>query len=325
MMIFVYDLIDYLFMLVLALIMDILFGEPPYKLHPTVWMGKLAKALKPKMKSKYNLVENINGFLLAVILTFFIFYITHVVISYLNQINYFAYIFISSFFLKSSFSIRLMINYSRKICQYLKLDKIDYAKRILSNIVRRDVRNLSKDQVISGTIESIAESTTDGIVGPLFFFFIAGVPGAVTYRFINTLDSVLGYKDDYHKRIGFFSAKMDTIANYVPARITALLIALSAFFLKLDWKNSLIIMFNHHKRTESVNAGWPMSAMAGALRIKLQKPNHYELGEGIEQISYVHITTSLKIMVLTTAIFIFIISLFTLILGQNLKGWFIEL
>ena len=159
-------------------------------------------------------------------------------------------------------------------------------------IVRRDPNSLNERQIISAAVESIAESTTDGITAPFFFYALFGVPGAFAYRVINTLDSMVGYKNSEFKNIGWFSAKMDTITNYIPARITAYLMVAAAFIVREDWRESYRILQRDKHKTASPNAGYTISAMAGALNIQLEKQGHYTLGDDYG-ISHEHIPKAL--------------------------------
>jgi adenosylcobinamide-phosphate synthase len=145
-------------------------------------------------------------------------------------------------------------------------------------------------------------------VYPYFFgFALFGVPGAVAFRVVNTLVSMVGYKDQDHINIGWFSAKIDAIANYIPARLTAVLMVVATFLLKESWRKSWRILQRDKKNTESLNAGWTLAAMAGALKIQLEKPSFYRIGDK-EGVSSTHIRRALRILLLTTLLFsIFII------------------
>jgi adenosylcobinamide-phosphate synthase len=168
--------------------------------------------------------------------------------------------------------------------------------------VRRDPNKLDERHIISAAVESIAESTTDGITSPFFFFALFGVPGAFAFRVINTLDSMVGYKDKDNINIGWFSAKMDTITNYVPARLTAVLMVVSAGLLGAEGRNSWRILMRDKNKTASPNAGWTISAMAGALNTQLEKKGYYALGDG-EETSPDDIRKALRIMELTSVLF----------------------
>jgi adenosylcobinamide-phosphate synthase len=188
-------------------------------------------------------------------------------------------------------------------------------------IVRRDTSSLNEEYVQSATIECISESTVDGIISPLFFYSILGPVGCIVYRVVNTLDSMLGYKDPYYKDIGWMSAKLDTIFNFLPARITGLLMIVSAYMVQADWKNSLVILIRDHHKTTSINAGYPMSSMAGALRVRLEKMGSYTLGEGTEFITVDKCMLAIKIMKITTLLFCLVFSLPLILLLSHLGWW----
>jgi adenosylcobinamide-phosphate synthase len=190
----------------------------------------------------------------------------------------------------------------------------------LSMIVRRDTDQLDEQHILSAMIECIGESIVDGIVSPLFYYTFIGPAGAFAYRIINTLDSMIGYKDNYYENIGWMSAKLDTYANSVPARITAILIVISAKMIGADWKNSLRILERDHDKTSSYNAGYPMATMAGALRIKLEKIGQYSLGDEYECASIEKCRAAISIMKLTTVFFCVLVSI-PCILILHLVGW----
>jgi adenosylcobinamide-phosphate synthase len=186
----------------------------------------------------------------------------------------------------------------------------DYARarELLRNVVRRDPNQLTDQQVLSAAVETIAEGTVDGVTGPLFLYSLLGVPGAVAYRVINTLDSTVGYKDRPYLYIGWFSATLDTIVNYVPSRITGLLTIISSAILKLDQQNCLRILVRNHAGTASVNAGWSMSAVAGALGVMLEKPGFYAVGEPTRMLEPSDISKALKIMKLNVLLFAILVA-----------------
>ncbi|MEM3061718.1 MAG: adenosylcobinamide-phosphate synthase CbiB, partial [Candidatus Bathyarchaeia archaeon] len=181
-------------------------------------------------------------------------------------------------------------------------------RRLLKKIVRRDVEGLNEELIISATVESIAEGTVDGVTSSLFYFAIFGLPGSMAYRAINTLDSVVGYKDPENLNLGWFSAKLDTLANYIPARITALLMIVAAWLIKEDWRKSILILKRDRSKTESLNAGWPISAIAGVLDVKLEKLGHYALGDSNSTLNWECINRALKIMKISVALFLIFIT-----------------
>jgi len=296
-------LVDSLLIFSLAWLIDLAFGEFPDRIHPTVWMGKVIAYLKPRIRSESSRVETINGVLLglSVIMLFAIpaYFIVFGVRQFFGWIPYIA---VSAVMLKLTFALKCMRRYTVPIAEAVKKGDYDKARRLLPYIVRRDPNTLNEQQIISAAVESIAEGTTDGVTSPFLYFVLFGVPGAVAFRVISTLDSMVGYKDQEHANIGWFSASMDTIANYVPARLTAFLMVLAALFLNENWRESWRILQRDKKNTASLNAGWTLSAMAGALSVQLEKPGFYRLGDG-QGPKPTHIVKALRIMVLTAVLF----------------------
>jgi adenosylcobinamide-phosphate synthase len=148
------------------------------------------------------------------------------------------------------------------------------------HLVSRDTSQSSSSLVVAATVESLAENITDGLTSPLLFFALGGLPGAWAYRFCNTCDSMLGYRDPEREYLGKFTARLDDVLNWLPARLTGALIVFAAALSGEDARNAWCTMPTEHRRTASPNAGWTMSAMAGALGVTLEKVGHYRLEGG---------------------------------------------
>ena len=298
--------VDSVLIFILAFLIDIVFGEYPDKIHPTIGIGKIIFYLKPKLKNTDPKVEKANGVLLALIVMFIVALPVFLLLFWLRQsFGYFgqiAYIIVGAILFKATFAIRGMSQYTKPIAKALKNKDLSEARKWLPYIVRRDPNTLNEKQVTSAAVESIAESTTDGITAPFFFFAIFGVAGAFAYRVVNTLDSMVGYKNEENQNIGWFSAKLDTITNFIPARLTAYLIVAASCLLSEDWRESWRILKRDKSKTVSVNAGWTISAMAGALDTQLEKPGHYVLGDD-HGITPEHIDRALRVMTLTAVLF----------------------
>jgi adenosylcobinamide-phosphate synthase len=297
-------LIDSVLILLIALLIDLAFGEVPDKVHPTVWMGKIINFLKPRIRNQNPRLEKLNGILVALLVIALFSVPTYFVIFWTKQLfGWVPYIIVAAVLLKMTFAVKCMGQYTMPIAKAIEKGDVEAAKRLLPYIVRRDPSTLSQRHVISAAVESIAESSTDGITSPFFYFALFGVPGAFAYRAVNTLDSMVGYKDEANKNIGWFSASLDTIANYIPTRLTAVLMVGSAFLLRENWKGSWQIMLRDKRNTSSVNAGWTIAAMAGALNTQLEKPGFYKLGDDHNVLESVHIKRALRVMNLTLILF----------------------
>jgi adenosylcobinamide-phosphate synthase len=294
---------DFLLIFCLAFLIDLVFGEIPDRIHPTLWMGKITDYFKPKLKNGNPRVEKINGVLLCLFLIALFAVPAYLVLFWVREfLGWLPYIIASAIALKTTFAIKCMKQYTLPVADAVEKGDYDRAKQLLPFIVRRSPKELTKGHIISAAVETIAEGTTDGITSPFFYFALFGVPGAVAFRVVNTLDSMVGYKDQAHINIGWFSAKTDTIANYIPARLTAVLMMFSALLLRENWRESWRILQRDRKNTASVNAGWTMSAMAGALNIQLEKPGYYKIGDN-NDLSPIHIKKALRIMTLTAILF----------------------
>ncbi|MFA7397583.1 MAG: cobalamin biosynthesis protein [Candidatus Bathyarchaeia archaeon] len=303
-------IVDSVLIFTLAFLIDLILGEYPDRIHPTIGIGKLISYLKKKVKSNNPRMEKVNGIFMVIIIMILIALPVGALLVWLRfYFGSIPYIIIGAILFKATFAIRGMGQYTKPIAAALKEGNLNEARKWLPYIVRRDPNTLNERQITSAAVESIAESTTDGITAPFFFFALFGVPGAFAYRVINTLDSMVGYKNDEYRNIGWFSAKLDTIANYFPARITAYLMVISAMLLNLDWRESWRILQRDKHKTSSPNAGFTISAMAGALNIQLEKIDCYKLGDDHGHISHEDIERSLKMMTLTAGLFGLIIVL----------------
>lgn len=302
--------------------LSFLLVDPPNRIHPVSWFGKLVSYFIPKLKHKSSpKEEKLKGIIFALILTFGI-----SVVSYYFSITLYklfgivALLIFSLLVLKFTMAILTLEKHISAVIYALEEKNLIDARKNLSFIVGRKTDTLDREHIISATIESIGESLVDGIGSVLFYYSLFGPPGAIAYRIINTLDSMIGYTDKYHYDIGWMAAKLDTISNYVPARLCALLLVISSKIVGADWKNSILIMRKDHKNTPSLNGGYPMSALAGALRVRLEKVGYYELGINIEPLSIEKCKNALNMVKLSVILFFVIVSL-PMVLLLSFLGW----
>jgi len=313
-------LVDSVLIFFLAFLIDAVFGEYPDRIHPTIGIGKIIAYLKPKLKNANAKIEKANGVLLALAIMLLVSLPVFLLLFWLRQsFGSIPYIIVGAVLFKATFAVKGMGHYTKPIASALKKNDLAEARKWLPFIVRRDPNTLNERQIISAAVESIAESTTDGITAPFFFFALFGVPGAFAYRVVNTLDSMVGYKNVENKNIGWFSANLDTIANYIPARLTAYLMVAASFLLGENWRESWRILQRDKGKTASINAGWTISAMAGALNTQLEKQGYYVLGDD-HGISPEHITKALRVMALTAVLFGLVVVLPVLALRIYVAG-----
>lgn len=309
-----------------AIILDLIFGDPKNKFHPTSWIGTITAKFVPFARNKYPILEKVGGIILVILVvviieTFLVFFYIGIQNITIDIVGTIISIIVSTILLKTTIAIHGMEKHARVIMNSLEKNDIDRARTHLSGIVKRNTKNLDKNHILSGTLESISENTVDGITGPLFYFAFFGVPGAFLYRIINTIDSMIGYKNDIFRNIGWFGAYCDTLLNYLPARITSLFMVLAAMILRNDWRNSYQIMKRDGKNTYSINAGYPMAALAGALGTRFEKINHYSVGDGKLEFSKSHLLSAIALMKITSLLFCAIFTIPVIIILSSIGWW----
>lgn len=239
----------------------------------------------------------------------------------IDYIHIIISVIVGGILLKTTMAIKGMERHALAVVNALEQDNISSARDNLSMIVKRNTKNLDKNHVFSGVLESISENTVDGITGPLFYYGLFGLPGAFVYRVINTADSMIGYKTDIFKNVGWFAANCDKFLNYIPSRLTGLIMILSAMILGNNWRKSYEIMIRDGRKTESPNAGYPMAAIAGALGAKFEKIDHYSLGDGNISFTKDHVKSAISIMKVTSILFCGIIVVPIIFLLSYLGWW----
>lgn len=268
----------------LALLFDLLLGDPPNRYHPTAWMGNLIAFLlrwRPRGNRFAELAYGIFILLLGIILSILAGLVITNLISRITNYQLLI-IILTALFLKLTISLHGLDRAARDVQSALEAGNLPEARRLLSwHLVSRDTSQLDESKVAAAAIESVAENASDGIIAPLFFFALGGLPAAFAYRFINTADSMLGYHDEEREWLGKVPARLDDILNFIPARLAGLLIVLSAPFFGASLSQAWKILWRDSSQTASPNAGIPMSAMAGALGVELEKIGHYALGKGL--------------------------------------------
>jgi len=281
-----------------ALVIDLALGEPPGLIHPVVWMGKVASFLERGSTGQSRLAQFVYGIGMSLFLIGLFSAATYFILFYLKNISFVAYVIIGAVLLKSTFSLKELRKVALRIKEFLLREKLDEARRELRSLASRDTLGLPESLVVSATMESVAENTCDSFVAPLFYFLLFGVPGAIAYRVVNTLDAMVGYHGKY-EYLGKFASKLDDVLNFIPARLAALLLVLASFLSGRGARASWQVALSEHSKTESPNAGWTMAAVAGALDVQLEKVGHYKLGEADVPLTPETIDAALKLMLIS--------------------------
>ena len=311
-----------------ALLLDFLIGDPKTKYHPTAWIGKLIAVLVPFTRNNSPKKELFGGILIvfavvAIVSTLLVALDFGISLLTIDIVSLVVSIAVGSILLKTTIAIRGMQKHALSVVDALEKDDLDSARNHLSMIVKRNTKHLDKNHISSAVLESVSENTVDGVTGPLFYYAIFGLPGAFVYRAINTIDSMIGYKTSLFRNIGWFGANCDTILNYIPSRLTGLVMILSALILGYNWKESFYIMKRDGRKLESPNAGFPIAALAGALGTKLEKINYYAVGDGNIEFTKSHIISAIRLMKVSSILFCGLVTV-PIISALSFLGWWLH-
>ena len=238
----------------------------------------------------------VAGVLILLVVTGFWGAAAYFAVAGLRDIHQIAYVVVGGFLLKTTFSIKMLHQTAARVRDLLAAGDIQGVRAQMSSLVSRDPSQLTPEQATAATVESVSENIADSIIGPWLAFALFGLPGAVAYRAINTLDSMIGYHGRY-EYLGKASAWFDDLVNLIPSRLAGLLLVVASLVLPgQKASDAWRIMLRDHGKTESPNAGWTMSGMAGALGVELEKADHYRLGDATRQVEPEDITRTVRTM-----------------------------
>ncbi len=276
-----------------AAIWDLLFGEPPAKHHPVVFMGRYISSCWSRRPASGPRTLFLYGTLL-VLSGAALFSLPVLLVAFLPLP---AAALLSIPLLKTTFSLSGLLKAGEGVLDALERRDLPEARRRLSrDLVSRKTDDLPADEVVGATVESLAENLTDSLASPVLFFLLFGLPGAFFYRFCNTCDSMIGYHGGDTEWGGKFAARLDDLLNWIPARLTALLLLGAGGLCGEDVRSGMNALRNERTRTESPNAGWTMSVVAGLLRVSLRKRGCYVLSGGTDPLAAETIRRCLRIV-----------------------------
>jgi adenosylcobinamide-phosphate synthase len=280
----------------LALVLDLAVGEYPSPLHPVVWMGRCISMLESRAPRAGRFRQLAWGTLMAFAIPALFAAGAALLVVGSGQLGW-AGVLIEALALKSTFAVRELGRAGARVRDALCRDAIGEAREGLRSLCSRDPSQLDPPRLVAAVIESLAENASDSIVAPVFWYLLLGIPGAFAYRAINTLDARIGYRGAY-EWLGKVAARIDDLWNLLPARLTALLLLVSGLFCGADVRRGVRILLRDGRKTESPNAGRPMAALAGLLRVELEKEGHYRLGDPVEALGADKIAAAWRIVAL---------------------------
>jgi len=293
-------------MVIIAFMLDLLVGDPAFlvRVHPVVLAGHLIKALE---KLLYRKNSRIMGVLVVMVVCMSFYYGTRFLLTALGPIAWVIEIWL----LSTTLATRGLYEAGKKIYKALQLGNLELARQRTGEIVGRDIHSITRLDLIRAAVESVAENIVDGVTAPLVYALIGGAPLAILYKAINTMDSMLGHKDERYYYFGWAAARLDDLANFIPARLTVPALVFAAHLLGLNaacvWRT---ILRDAHKH-KSPNSGISEAGVAGALGVQLGGINYYDgevyeaslLGDPIRKLTEEDIPSTCRLMVLTGVIF----------------------
>ncbi|NLX89772.1 MAG: cobalamin biosynthesis protein CobD [Syntrophomonadaceae bacterium] len=294
--------------ILIAVLLDLLIGDPPNMPHPVIWIGKAIQSCETVVHrfATSPRALQIGGSLMVLVVVVGTYLITWGIMVLAYLVHAYLGVAVSILLMSQTLAINSLYRHAQQVLRPLQEGRIQEARRALAMIVGRDTDSLDEAQLIRGTVETVAENTVDGITAPLFYGFLGGPALAMAYKAVNTLDSMVGYKNERYRYLGWAAARLDDAANYIPARLTGLLYLFLAPFTRGGLRGVVKTMWHDAPRHPSPNSGIPEAAVAGALGIQLGGLNYYGgiaspralIGEPLYPLENGHIRQSLNIMLL---------------------------
>ncbi len=286
--------------LVAAVLVDVLAGELPARVHPVVWIGRVIALGERAGHDRPPPAQLAIGAVLALAIPLFFAVAAWALLAWLAPLPWLQFA-AATVLLTSTFAIRELGRAAGAVRTALARGSLADARSGLRSLCSRDASALDEPALVAATVESVAENASDSVIGPLCYYALFGVPGAVFYRAVNTLDSMLGYRGRY-EYLGKVSARLDDVVSFVPARLTAAFLLLAGWLVGLDPRRGWRVLARDGRRTASPNAGRPMAAMAGLLGVVLEKPGHYRLGDADEPLALAAIDRAWRLVVVTVSV-----------------------
>lgn len=303
--------------------LDLIFGDPHWLPHPICWIGNLIAYLEKFLRGIFGNSEKnllVGGLVLVLTVTSISFLVPYFALKWVASINPLAAYALETIMFYQIFATKCLEEESMKVHKELIKGDLTAARKQLSWIVGRDTQDLSSEEVTKAAVETVAENTADGIIAPMLYMFIGGAPLAFLYKSINTMDSMVGYKNEKYLYFGRCAARLDDIANYIPARLAGIFMIAASFFLNYDYKAAAKIFFRDRYNHLSPNSAQTESACAGALNIQLGGGHFYfgkfvpkdTIGDDLRPVKADDIKSINSLMYLTAIISLIIFALIKL-------------
>jgi adenosylcobinamide-phosphate synthase len=297
------------YQILLAVALDLLVGDPRWLPHPVRFIGRFAVWAEAPFRSLIK-SPRIAGMTTVFVVVGLTAALSWALVYGAGYVHPYAGHLVSILLLWTGIAARDMIKHSSEVVGALNAGSLPEARRRVGMICGRDTESLDESGIARATVESVAENMVDGVVAPLFFAAIGGPVGIMAYKAINTLDSTFGYKNDRYLEFGWASAKLDDIANFIPARLTALLVPVAAMFLLHRPDRSLRVFFRDRLKHPSPNAGQAEAAVAGALGIQLGGLSYYSgvpsnkplLGDALTSVGPEHVVRANALLLITSGL-----------------------
>jgi len=301
---------------VAAVALDAGFGEPPNALHPVAWIGSAASFVLRAAPRTGATAQLVFGALVALVIPLGCAAAAAGLVAATARWP-FAQLAVAIAVLKPTFALRALGDAAERVRRALAAGDLTRARSGLASLCSRDPAALDEPLVAAAAVESVAENASDSVIAPLFYFVLFGLPGAVAYRAVNTLDAMIGYRGRY-EYLGKAAARLDDVLNFVPARLTAALLVIAAGLAGRDAAGGWRVLVRDGGITASPNAGRPMAAMAGLLGVTLEKPGHYRLGAPGRAPDAAAIRAAWRVVVIACAL-AFALVAFVLVLGLGAR------
>lgn len=308
------------FILISAYVLDLIFGDPYSFPHPVKFIGNMIARLEKFFFSTSinKLLSGLITFLIVVVTTYFA---TFLLINISYSLNSYLGIAVEILLTYTVLSAKCLEVEAVKVQRQVRAKDLENSRKSLSYIVGRDTKELDFAQIIKAVIETVAENTVDGVISPIFYLCLGGVPLAMAFKAISTLDSMIGYRNEKYEEFGKVSARADDVANFIPARLSIIFFTISAFLLRLDYKNAFLICMRDRKNHLSPNCAYSESLTAGALGIQLGGSHYYggrlvekqKIGDDLRKADVDDITKTVNMLRIVTFLCVLVVCLINIL------------